>query len=168
VNAKKPEFAPLLDAAMFEAWRAFGLQTRPTRVELYTNAGTQVGYDVPADWTVDPDAPAPGVNAGTAGLKLVRGPMAIVEILVTMYEVGHRLTRAALTEAMEKAGRRRAESMIGESLTQMMQLGLVNNRQDQAIKGYGLIDFEDPVQPAAQVLRLPHVNGNGKAHAAAS
>lgn len=95
-------------------------------------------FDLPAGsstvrFTVDrgaDDAPGDG--------QRFPSPSCAVDIILTLHEVGHRLTRSALMAALEDSGRRWSESVVGAVLTRLMQAGIVTNRQDKEPKGYGL------------------------------
>jgi hypothetical protein len=64
-------------------------------------------------------------------------PEAVSDVIRTLGEIGHRLTRQALSEALDKAGRRRPESVVSDGLAQLSEVGLLDNRQDKLPKGYG-------------------------------
>jgi hypothetical protein len=123
------DLAPLYDAAAHEARHAWGYSEQVTRVTIRTANGRKLSVSVPPGWE-------PQLDTDTS--FRLGSPGAIVEILVTLHEIGHRLTRQALCEAMEKAGRRRAESVVGDCLVQLCKLGVLNNRQDTPNRGYGV------------------------------
>lgn len=134
----RPKTAPLFDAAHACAGACFS--DTPTRIIIHTQSGQKVTYSVPPGWTPDSktDRPDGGSDAGPDGK--IPSPSCVVDVLVTLHEIGHRLTRMALCEALEDKGRRWSESVVGAVLTRLMQLGVLSNRQDVEPKGYGLPD----------------------------
>jgi hypothetical protein len=99
-------------------------------VTLRTINGRKLSVAVPPGWEPQLE---------TESSFRLGSPGAVVEILVTLHEIGHRLTRQALCEAMEKSGRKRAESVVGDCLVQLCRLGVLNNRQDTSNRGYGIV-----------------------------
>ena len=67
----------------------------------------------------------------------MKSPECLIDILLTLGEIGHRLTRAALLSALETKGRRWSEGTVGACLSQAVDIALLTNRQDTDIKGYG-------------------------------
>lgn len=124
----RPETAPLFDAALCQCRRHYGSRERPKTITIATATGLECTLEVPHWWELDAEGDA---------VKLANGA-AIAEVLATIVQVGHRLTRQALCEAMEEHGRKRAESVVGECLTTLTRLGVLDNRQDTSPKGYGL------------------------------
>jgi len=129
----RPETASLFDAALCQCRRAYGPRERPKEITIRTATGLECSIEVPHWWEIEADADGPKLPNGAA----------IAEILATLVQVGHRLTRQALCDAMEEHGRKRAESVVGECLSTLVRLGVLDNRQDVNPKGYGLPSFDD-------------------------
>lgn len=127
----RPDTAPLFDAALCQCRKSYGHRERPQMITIVTATGLECAFEVPHWWEIEADADGPKLPNGAA----------IAEILATVVQVGHRMTRQAICEAMEEHGRRRAESVVGECLSLLVKLGVLDNRQDVAPKGYGLREW---------------------------
>jgi len=88
----------------------------------------EVAFDVPHHWEIQVDGDNPKLS----------NPTAVADVLATMVEIGHRMTREELCEAMEDKGRKRAESVVADVLAQLMRFGVCDNKQNKNPKGYGL------------------------------
>lgn len=80
--------------------------------------------------------------ARTAWRRLIgksgASPACVAEVIATLVEANRRLTRDALIAEMKRIGRRRADSTIGNALSLLVRLGLLNNCQDCEPRGYGI------------------------------
>lgn len=132
-DSQRPDTAPLFDAALCQCRKAYGARERPKQITIITATGLRCEIEVPHWWEIE--------EAPTGEPRLANGA-AIAEVLATIVQVGHRMTRQSLCEAMEEHGRKRAESVIGEVLTTLTRLGVVDNRQDVSPKGYGLPQWD--------------------------
>ncbi len=122
----RPDTASLFDAAL-EAARKYYDDT-PASVTIRTHRGLEVTFAVPAGWMPDEN--------GQPRLK-IKSPDCFAEILATIVEVGHRMTRQAILAALEQRGRRWSEGTVGAVLSQMIELGVLDNSQSVDPKGYG-------------------------------
>jgi hypothetical protein len=123
--------AALFDAALDNTRRLYGDAARPVSITVRTSERLDVTFDVPLAWEADPRDD----NAASR----ISQPGTVADTLATLVEIGHRQTRQALLDSMEKAGRRRPESVVSESLAQLMKIGLINNRKDVSPHGYGIV-----------------------------
>ena len=123
-------FATLFDAALVSARLSYGQSARPVTITIRTDAGLECTFAVPHWWEIEVDGEHPRLS----------NPTAVADVLATLVEVGHRLTREELCDAMADKGRRRAESVVAEVLAQLMKFGLIDNRQNRNPKGYGIVD----------------------------
>jgi hypothetical protein len=125
----KTALAPLFDAAANACHQAYGECERVASVTIRTQSLLEMRLDIPTGWTVQEDNEHPRLS----------NPTAVADVLATLVEVGHRLTREELCEAMAEKGRKRAESVVGEVLAQLMKFGVVDNKQNRNPKGYGVV-----------------------------
>lgn len=116
----------LFSAAIAAANRLYG--QRPKSITIQTHSGCRMVIDIPTDW--EPQEVALPVLRSSADC--------FTEVLQTILEANHRLTRAALLSEMEAHGRRRAESTVCLALEDLMRLGVIDNRSDVTPRGYGL------------------------------
>lgn len=128
MSNERAELACLFDAAAAVAKTQYGDVARSVTVR--TMSGQRADFTVPHGW--EP------IETGERQ-RIARCPAACVEVLLTLAEIGHRLTLDALISAMEDKGRPRARSTVGDTLAQLTELGFVDNRQDCQPRGYGLI-----------------------------
>jgi hypothetical protein len=129
--AARPEFALLFDAAVDVAAKCYA--DMPTRVTIRCRHSPPVTLGVPPDWQAE--------QAGQATGSRLKSPDCCLDILSTLAQVGHRMTRQALLGALESVGKRWADGTTGAALAQLVEIGLLNNRQDQDPKGYGLASW---------------------------
>lgn len=127
-SKERPATAPLFDAALLSARLLHGSASRPVRITIRTDTDLEVVFTVPHWWEVEIDSDHPKLT----------NPTAVADVLATMVEIGHRMTREELCQAMEEKGRKRAESVVADVLAQLMRFGVVDNKQTRAPKGYGL------------------------------
>jgi len=119
----------LFDAATLAARSVYGAAAACGRVRLDVLPAGDIEIAVPHGWQPSEEMTSQRVAA----------PECFIEVLVTLFETGHRLTRTALVTAMETAGRKRAESSIWDAITQLTALGLIDNRADVNPRGYGIV-----------------------------
>lgn len=124
----KTTATPLFDAATITCQQTYGDKERVASIIVRMASKLQMTFDVPPGWVVVEDADHPRMS----------NPVAVAEVLATMVEIGHRMTREELCQALEDKGRKRAESVVAEVLAQLMKFGVCDNRQNRAIKGYGI------------------------------
>lgn len=117
--------ASLFSAALETSRRTYG--QRPRHVEIVTQLGLRLLIEVPPDW-----------EPAECGRAIRCSPDCFAEVLQTLLETGHRLTRSALLSAMEEKNRRRAESSVCVAIEDLQKLGIIDNRSDVNPRGYGL------------------------------
>ncbi len=123
----RPDTASLFDAALDAARRSY--DDTPASVTIRTHKGLEVTFAVPPGWRSE-DEGSPRVR--------IKSPDCFAEVLWTMVEVGHRMTRQAILAALEDRKRRWSEGTVGAVLSQMVELGVVDNSQACDPKGYGI------------------------------
>lgn len=128
---ERPATAPLFDAVAEVVHNTYGSRAEPKIVTIATHTGLEVSFAVPLGWE-------PSVS-----LPIIRGADCFAEVLTTIIQCGHRLTRAALLDEMQRLGRKRAESTVCLALEDLMRLGIINNKQTPGSKGYGCPSWED-------------------------
>lgn len=122
----RPITAPLFDAALEATRHTYGSRATPKIIHIITHTGLEVSFQVPPDWEPSGEVP------------MIRAPECFAETLATLVQAGRRLTRAALMDEMQRLGRKRAESTVCVALEDLMRLGIVDNRQDVSVRGYGM------------------------------
>jgi hypothetical protein len=80
--------------------------------------------------------PVHGEPARAGPAPLPPGPKA--DILAAVEAAGHRLTTAEILKALDQAQHVWGESTVKNNLAELVDEGLLNNRQDVRPKGYGL------------------------------
>lgn len=144
MNEQQSEFpTPLLMHAILEARRAYGIAAYADRVEIIMRNGCKIRLDVPPglEPVATPErSPSDGPEP-TKVLAIRCSADCFVEVLQTIIEVGHRMTRPELLAAMREAGRSRAESTICIALEDMQRLLIVDNRSDVRPRGYGICSW---------------------------
>ncbi len=63
---------------------------------------------------------------------------AVLDILETLADSPTRLTQGRLMQAMEQAGRTRGKSTLGKALPELIDAGLVDNKQKASPRGYAI------------------------------
>lgn len=122
----RPATAPLFDAAVDATRNAYGNATAPKLVHIVTHTGMEITYHIPTGWVPD------------NGLSAIRGVDCFAETFATIFEAGHRITRAELMADMARKGRKRAESAVCMALEDLTKLAIIDNRQDVIPKGYAI------------------------------
>jgi len=143
MSTERTETDALFNAAVDVAHKTYGPREMVESVGVVMRTGLMIHLDVPPGWEPEEHQP-----------QRIKGVEAVAEVLFTIMTAGHRMTRQAIVEAMEDAGRSRAESAVGEALQQLTELGILTNRQNTSPKGYGLPSYE------GEAVHLR--NGNGK------
>lgn len=123
------QFRPLFDAALLSARLSYGQSVRPIQITIRAEGGLECSFAVPHWWEIRVDDGQPRLS----------NPTAVADVLATMVEIGHRMTREELCEAMADKGRKRAESVVAEVLAELTRFGVVDNKQTRAPKGYGIV-----------------------------
>jgi hypothetical protein len=131
---KRPETADLFDAALCQCRRSFGPRERPNEITIVTAAGLRCVLNVPHYWEIE---------TTEEGQPKLPNPGAIADLLHLIVDVGHRMTRDQVREELSKRKKRRADSVVGDTLALLVRLGVLDNRQDVAPNGFGLREWTD-------------------------
>jgi len=127
-DPSRPDFALLYDAALDVALKCYA--DFPTHVTIRCRNNPPVTLGVPQGWIAE--------QGSQAANALLKSPDCCLDILAALTGVGHRMTRQAMLSALESRGKRWADGSVGAALAQLVEVGLLNNRQDIDPKGYGL------------------------------
>lgn len=131
--SERPETAALFDSALTQCRRSFGSRERPEHITIVTCTGLTCTLDVPNWWEIEVTAD---------GQPKLPNPGAIADILHLLVEIGHRLTRDEVIAELTRRKKKRAEGIVGDTLSLLVKLGVLDNRQDSEFKGYGLKEFD--------------------------
>ncbi len=72
----------------------------------------------------------------------VDSPSCFLDVARILSDAARRMTRAAIVEALEAAGRRWSDGSVGKALAQLVLIEAIDNRQDTTPKGYGAFGSE--------------------------
>lgn len=134
VNASgRPDTAPLFDAALCACRRNYGPRERPVEVTIVMASGLHCTVAVPYWWEIE---------TTEEGQPRLANPGAIADLLHLFVEVGHRMTRDEVFAELRTRKKKRADSVVGDTLSLLVRLGVLNNRQDSTPNGYGLPEFD--------------------------